>query len=87
MADSISMVTVTREDIRILQVQGQEEEDLPALQTGHKSSFFMRIQPISCRSFLSFIQLCCFLFFVALVDTLFVLLIFINYCTIYALIW
>ncbi len=40
MADSISMVTVTREDIRILQVQGQEEEDLPALQTGHKAGFF-----------------------------------------------
>lgn len=60
-ADSISMVTVTREDIRILQVQGQKEEDLPvALQTGHKSSFFMRIQPISCSSFLSFIQLYCF---------------------------
>lgn len=58
-AYSISMVTETSEDIRILQVQGQKKEDLSvALQKGHKSCLFYDDTPqICCSLFLSCNQL------------------------------
>lgn len=70
-AYSISMVTETGEDIRIVQVQGQKKEDLSvALQKGHKSCLFYDDTPqICCSSFLSCNQLT----LVTLGDFLFVL--------------
>jgi len=58
-ADSISMVTETREDIRILQVQGEKKEHLSvALPKGHQSCLFYDDTPqICCSSFLSCNQL------------------------------